>query len=77
MFFLCAFHGSHSECYSSLQEEAMEKANMMMKKAMRRLNIAYKHSRHNFLLYVMLFGIALFVVVYMLAKLYRLGRSII
>jgi hypothetical protein len=58
------------------QEEAMEQASMMMKSAMTKLKVVTKQSRHNLMLYVVLFGIALFGAVFVLKKLYKLGRWI-
>eukprot|EP00878_Enallax_costatus_P010781 GHUV01011258.1.p1 GENE.GHUV01011258.1~~GHUV01011258.1.p1 ORF type:complete len:120 (+),score=28.69 GHUV01011258.1:346-705(+) len=58
-------------------EEYMEKAKMMLGKATRRLNVVYKQSKSNLMLYVVLFAIGLFTVVYVLKKLYRLGRWIV
>jgi len=60
----------------SALEEAMEQASMMMKKAMTKLKVVTKQSRHNLMLYVILFGIALFGVVFVLKKLYKVGRWI-
>lgn len=55
----------------------MDKAKMVLGKATRRLNIVYKQSKSNLMLYVVLFAIGLFTVVYVLKKLYRLGRWIV
>lgn len=55
----------------------MEKAKLMLSKAMRRINVVYKTSRSNLMLYVVLFAVAIFTVVYILKKLYRLGRWVL
>lgn len=47
----------------------MEKAKLMLSKAMRRLNVVYEQSRSNLMLYVVLFAIGIFTVVYVLKKL--------
>jgi hypothetical protein len=57
-----------------LQEEAMERAKMKLGQAMRRLNIAYKQSRSNLMLYVVLFIVGICLLVFVLNKLRRLGR---
>lgn len=57
-------------------EEVLERASLGMKRAMRRLNIAYAQSKSNHMLYFVLFAMLLFFVVYILGKLYRMGRSI-
>jgi len=61
----------------SIQEGAMEKAKLMMSKAMTRLNVVYKQSKSNLMLYVVLFAIAIFMLVYVSKKIYRLGRLIV
>lgn len=63
------------EVISGLQD-ALDKAGLMMKRAQRRLNITYKQARSNHLLFLVLFAFALFFSVYMLSKLYRLGKWI-
>ncbi|WIA09200.1 hypothetical protein OEZ85_008610 [Tetradesmus obliquus] len=55
-------------------EEAMEKAKLKLRQAMRRLNIAYKQSRSNLMLYVVLFIVGICLLVFVLNKLRRLGR---
>lgn len=54
----------------------MERAKLLMGKAMGRLNVVYKQSRSNLMLYVVLFAVGLFALVFVLKKLYRLGRLI-
>jgi hypothetical protein len=55
----------------------MEKAKLMMSKAMTRLNVVYKQSKSNLMLYVVLFALGIFIVVYILKKLYKLGRMVL
>lgn len=55
----------------------MEKAQMMLKKAGRRLTIVTRQSRSWLMLWVLLFAMGLFFVVYVLKKLHRLGKMII
>lgn len=52
----------------------MEKAKLKLRQAMRRLNIAYKQSRSNLMLYVVLFIVGICLLVFVLNKLRRLGR---
>eukprot|EP00775_Hariotina_reticulata_P007904 gene7904-8100_t len=61
----------------NLLEENMEKAKLMMSKAMTRLNVVYKQSKSNLMLYVVLFALGIFTVVYILKKLYKLGRMVL
>ncbi|KAI8465956.1 MAG: Qc-snare protein, SFT1 family [Monoraphidium minutum] len=58
-------------------EEYMEKAQAMLKQAGRRLTLVSRQSRSWLLLWVVLFGIALFFIVFMLKKLHRLGRWLV
>jgi hypothetical protein len=66
-----------SEQPNNLQEEALDKAKLAMGRAARRLQIVYRQSRSNLLLYVTCFIIVVVLAVYVLSKLYRLGRWIL
>ncbi len=46
----------------------MERAKLALRRATTRLNVAYKQAKSNHLLYLVLFAVALFTCVYMLAK---------
>lgn len=59
-----------------MQEELMDKAKLKLSQARRRLNVVFKQSRSNLMLYVVLFIIGLCLFVFILAKLRRLGRWI-
>jgi hypothetical protein len=52
----------------------MERAKLKLGQAMRRLNIAYKQSRSNLMLYVVLFIVGIVLLVFVLSKLRRLGK---
>lgn len=52
----------------------MEKAKMALKRATKRLNVAYKQAKSNHLLYLVLFCLFIFFGVYVLSRLYRMGR---
>jgi len=52
----------------------MERAQVMMKGAMKRLNVVYHQSRSNFMLYVILFAVLLVLAVFVVSKLHRLGK---
>lgn len=54
----------------------MERAQLMLKKAGKRLNVVGKQSRSWLMLWVVLFGLGLFFVVYVLKKLHRLGKMV-
>lgn len=54
----------------------MERARLMLHSARKRLNIAYHRAKSNHMLYLVLFVVALVLGVYMLARVYRLGRAI-
>lgn len=58
-------------------EEALERAGAGLKRAMKRLNVAYRQAGSWHLLWLMLFAAVLFTVVYMLGKLYRLGAAVL
>lgn len=74
----CFSHGIYIDTAAMcVQDESMEKARLMLGKARRRLNLVYKQSRSNLMLYVVLFATGVFIVVYVLKKLYRLGRWIV
>jgi len=60
-----------------MQEEAMERASVTLKRTMGRLNVVYKQAQSNHLLFLVLFAIVLFIGIYIIAKVYRLGRRII
>lgn len=53
-------------------EELMERAKTDLKRGMRRLNRAFQQSRSNHLLYLVVFCIAVFFLLYMWAKMYRM-----
>lgn len=55
----------------------MESARAALQRSMKRLDVAYRRAGSNFMLYVLLFGLALFMAVYALAKVYRLGRRVV
>lgn len=57
-------------------EELMDKAKLKLGQARRRLNVVFKQSRSNLMLYVVLFIIAMIMVVFILNKLRRLGKWI-
>mmetsp|Transcript_9665 Transcript_9665/g.23987 ORF Transcript_9665/g.23987 Transcript_9665/m.23987 type:complete len:133 (-) Transcript_9665:362-760(-) len=65
----------HGEIINTL-EGSMEQAKMALKRASKRLNIAYKQAQSNHLLFLVLFCIFIFFGVYFLARLYRMGRWI-
>lgn len=54
----------------------MERAQAMLKRAGKRLTVVSKQGRSWLMLWVVLFGLALFVVVYILKKLHRLGKMV-
>ena len=55
-------------------EELFERAKTEMKRGMRRLNRAFQQSKSNHLLYLAIFCIAVFVFLYVWAKMFRLLR---
>ena len=55
----------------------MEKASIALKRTMGRLNVVYKQAQSNHLLALVIFAIFLFIGIYVIAKIYRLGRHII
>ena len=55
----------------------MERASVTLKRTMGRLNVVYKQAQSNHLLFLVLFAIVLFIGIYIIAKVYRLGRHII
>ncbi|GAX75721.1 hypothetical protein CEUSTIGMA_g3164.t1 [Chlamydomonas eustigma] len=58
-------------------EESMERARMSLKRTMVRLNIAYKQAQSNHMLLLVLFAVVLFISIYVISKIYKLGRHII
>ena len=58
-------------------EAALERASAGMGRAARRLNVAYRQAKSNHLLYLALFAMALFTLVYFLAKAVRVGKAIL
>lgn len=54
----------------------MERAKLKLGQAMRRLSIAYKQSRSNLMLYVVLFMVCICLLVFVLNKLRRLGKLV-
>lgn len=58
-------------------EDTLERAKLLMTRTMGRLNVAYRQARSNHLLFIVLFGIAMFIGLYILGKMYRIGRSIV
>lgn len=59
-----------------LQEDTMERARLVMRSAMSRMNVAYKQAQSNHFLFLILFAVFLFLGLYILSKFYRLGRHI-
>ena len=57
-------------------EDLMEKAKVQLKHGMRRLNRAFQQSKSNHLLYLVLFCVAVFALLYVWAKFYRLMKWI-
>ncbi|GLC44282.1 hypothetical protein PLESTB_000760700 [Pleodorina starrii] len=58
-------------------EDTMERAKLVMRRAMGRLNIAYRQARSNHMLYLILFALLMFTVLYVLGKVYRIGRAVV
>ncbi|GIL87321.1 hypothetical protein Vretimale_1728 [Volvox reticuliferus] len=58
-------------------EDTMERAKLVMRRAMGRLNIAYRQAQSNHMLYLVLFALLMFTVLYVLGKVYRIGRAVI
>ncbi|PNW79193.1 hypothetical protein CHLRE_09g405600v5 [Chlamydomonas reinhardtii] len=58
-------------------EDTMERAKLVMRRAMGRLNIAARQARSNHMLYLVLFAVAMFTVLYVLGKVYRIGRAVL
>lgn len=57
-----------------LQGETLERSTAALKQGMRKLNKAYKQSKSNHLLYLVLFALAIFTALYLFAKAYRTIR---
>lgn len=55
----------------------MERAKLALRRATKRLNVAYKQAQSNHLLFLVLFCIFVFFGVYVLARIYRFGRGIL
>ena len=60
-----------------MQGETLERSTAALKQGMRRLNKAYKESKSNHLLYLVLFALAIFVALYLFAKAYRTIRWLV
>ena len=60
-----------------LQEEAMGRAKVGLRKTVRRLNRTYEQSKSNHILYLLLFAVGVFAILYAWVKFYRLIRWII
>ncbi|KAG2488779.1 hypothetical protein HYH03_012776 [Edaphochlamys debaryana] len=58
-------------------EDTMERAKLVMRRAMGRLNIAYKQAQSNHMLFLILFALLMFTALYILGKVYRLGRAVL
>ncbi|KXZ49734.1 hypothetical protein GPECTOR_20g591 [Gonium pectorale] len=58
-------------------EDTMERAKLVMRRAMGRLNIAYRQAQSNHMLFLVLFAILLFTALYILGKVYRIGRAVL
>jgi hypothetical protein len=54
----------------------MERARAALHSARKRLNVAYHRARSNHTLFMVLFVVALVIGVYVLGRIYRLGRAI-
>lgn len=59
------------------QAEAMERARAGLKHTMGRLNKVYRQAQSNHMLALVLFAVVLFVGIYIVAKIYRLGRHVL
>lgn len=59
------------------QAEAMERARAGLKHTMGRLNKVYRQAQSNHMLALVLFAVVLFVGIYIIAKIYRLGRHVL
>lgn len=55
-------------------EEILDNAKVAMKRSMRRLNRALEQSKSNHLLYLVVFVLAVFFLIYLWAKFYRLMK---
>jgi hypothetical protein len=55
-------------------EDLLERGRTELKRGMRRLNRAFQQSKSNHLLYLVIFCIAVFVFLYLWAKMFRLLR---
>lgn len=55
-------------------ETAMEQARLSLRKTMKRLGRAFRQSKSNHMLYLMLFGLAMFFAVFFWSKLSRLWK---
>lgn len=58
-------------------DEALEKAKLALRRAMGRLNIAYKQAQSYHLLFLLLFIVVFVLGLYIVAKVYKLGSSIL
>lgn len=58
-------------------EGTMERAKLTMRRAMGRLNVAYRRAQSNHMLFLLLFAIAMFTALYVLGKVYRIGRAVL
>jgi hypothetical protein len=54
----------------------MDRARALLHSARKRLNVAYHRAKSNHMLFLVLFVVALVLGVYLLARVYRLGRAI-
>jgi protein transporter SFT1 len=55
----------------------MERARTSLKRTMGRLNIAYRQAQSNHMLLLVLFALGLFISIYVISKIYKLGRHIV
>ena len=55
----------------------MERARLVLRSAMGRMNVAYRQAKSNHMLFVVLFAVFLFFGLYVLAKFYRFGKRLV
>lgn len=59
-----------------LQEDSLESARMVLKRTMGKLNVVYKQAQSNHLLLLVVFAVFLFLALYVLSKVYKIGRHV-
>ena len=67
----------HKQLYYCIQDETIARCRDAMHQTRRRVEVAYRQAGSNFWMYIALFAVAIFVVVYVLSKLYRLGHLVL